>query len=55
MISRVLETHIANSSVCEQACWAMQNMASNNDKNRIKLSEAGCCEMISRVLETHIA
>lgn len=42
-------------AVAEAGCWAIRNLAANNDDNKEKLGRAGACGAVVSALRTHLS
>ena len=38
----------------EQGCWALWNLAANNDANQVKIGEAGGVDAVVKAMQTHL-
>ena len=70
VVVNAISTHIRNSSVCEDGCYALLNMTANNGKNtdkttnnnineitaenQVKAGAAGGIEVVVKAINTHI-
>eukprot|EP00953_Heterococcus_sp_UTEX-ZZ885_P036668 18872-Heterococcus_DN1.PRE.1 len=55
VLPKVIRTYIniSDTLIVEYACDIVQNLALDNDNNRVKLGDAGACKLLVKVAKTH--
>ena len=53
MILSAMKTHSSNATVQEHGCAALDNLAVNNDNNKVTIAEEEAIPMILSAMKTH--